>query len=841
MILMNEKPVLHLLCNAHLDPVWLWEWEEGACEALSTFRTAADICEENDGFVFNHNEAVLYKWVEQYEPQLFERIRNLVRAGKWHIMGGWYLQPDCNMPAGEAMVRQILVGNRFFQDKFGVKPTTAINFDPFGHSRGLVQILAKCGYDSYIHCRPSRQDCGQKADAYVWTGYDGSQVTIVRPRLWYNSPLGKAGIKLEEQLGLGTELGVELMLWGVGNHGGGPSRQDVVDLDRIIAARSDWEIRHSTPEAFFADLRRRADDLPRWESDLNPWGVGCYSSMIRVKQGYRALENNLFLTEKMAAAAAVQELMAYPVEQIREAEEDMLWTAFHDVLPGSSTAPVEQYSLQRIGHGLEILGRIRARAFHALAAGQSKAKPDTFPVLVYNPHPWAFETTVTDEFNLPDSIYCRETFYVPHLIHDGVEIPIQAERPHSNVPLEWRKRVVFKARLAAGVMNRFDVTMHKMSKTPVCRPMGTSGVFNFCGKDLEWGMNLRSGLVDHLRVNGRNVLRKGAFQALVIQDTPDPWGMTTDRFDNVIGRFHLLSAARSAEISGVDVKRLEPVRVIEDGPVRTVVEALYGFNDSFLIMTWKLPKQGAEIEIEARVMWNEKDKMLKLAVPSSMRAPSLVGEVIYGCDKLPTDGREVVAQKWLALVSKQDDLAMSVINNGTYAASYAGGQLRLTLLRSPAYSAHPIADRPTLPDDCFRPRIDQGERVFSFWLNAGTAAERLDSVAREAQTLNEKPFAQWLSPVGDGSKTPDPFIVLSNDAIQMTSARSADNGDGWIIRLFEPTGHHKTTQLTVAIGTGITRTISFNPFEIKTFRIDPGLRDLIETDLRGEILSRAEI
>jgi len=148
---------LHLICNAHLDPVWLWEWEEGAGEALSTFRTAARFCEEYEEFVFNHNEAVLYKWVEMYEPELFVRIQNLVKERKWHILGGWYLQPDCNMPSGESLVRQILYGKLYFQEKCGVEPKTAMNFDPFGHTRGLVQILKKAGYTSYLFCRPDKK------------------------------------------------------------------------------------------------------------------------------------------------------------------------------------------------------------------------------------------------------------------------------------------------------------------------------------------------------------------------------------------------------------------------------------------------------------------------------------------------------------------------------------------------------------------------------------------------------------------------------------------------------------------------------------------------------------
>lgn len=131
---------LHLICNAHLDPIWQWEWEEGAAAALSTFQSAANLAEKYD-YIFCHNEVNLYKYTEKYAPALFAQIQKLVKQGKWHIMGGWYLQPDCLMPSGEGMVRQIREGELYFKEKFGVMPTTAVNFDPFGHSRGLVQIL----------------------------------------------------------------------------------------------------------------------------------------------------------------------------------------------------------------------------------------------------------------------------------------------------------------------------------------------------------------------------------------------------------------------------------------------------------------------------------------------------------------------------------------------------------------------------------------------------------------------------------------------------------------------------------------------------------------------------
>ena len=128
---------IHLICNSHIDPIWLWEWEEGASNAISTFRSAANLLEKYD-YIFNHNEVTLYKWIEEYAPDLFEKIKSLVKQGKWHVMGGWYLQPDCNIPSGESMVRQMMEGRKYFESKFDEKPTTAINVDPFGHSVGLV-------------------------------------------------------------------------------------------------------------------------------------------------------------------------------------------------------------------------------------------------------------------------------------------------------------------------------------------------------------------------------------------------------------------------------------------------------------------------------------------------------------------------------------------------------------------------------------------------------------------------------------------------------------------------------------------------------------------------------
>jgi alpha-mannosidase len=236
-----------LVCNSHIDPVWLWPWEEGLAATLATFRAAADLCDEFDGFAFCHNEALLYKWVEEFEPALFARIRNLVGAGRWHVIGGWYLQPDCNLPSGESFVRQITTGLRYFRQSFGVRPRVAFNVDPFGHSRGLVQILKQAGYAGYLFCRPDAQHLALESDDFVWVGYDGSTLLAHRAAEHYNSERGRAGVKavrwLQEHAG--DEDGV--LLWGVGNHGGGPSREDLRALAALAGDTRDRAIVHGRP------------------------------------------------------------------------------------------------------------------------------------------------------------------------------------------------------------------------------------------------------------------------------------------------------------------------------------------------------------------------------------------------------------------------------------------------------------------------------------------------------------------------------------------------------------------------------------------------------------------
>ncbi len=805
---------IHLICNAHIDPVWQWEWEEGAASAVSTFRAAADFCEEFDDFVFCHNEALLYRWVEEYEPKLFRRIQKLAAAGKWHIMGGWYLQPDCNMPSGESMIRQMQLGREYFKEKFGAENTTAVSFDAFGHNRGLVQLLKKAGYDSYLFMRPSKEHIELPGDDFMWVGFDGSEIMAHRINTGYNSPLGGAAKKLEGWLENHPDAELGLIPWGVGNHGGGPSRKDIADINEFKAKHPEKGVRHSLPETYFASLAPQKDTLPKFGQSLNPWAVGCYTSQIRIKQQHRELEGLLNETERMLSHAAMAGLIEYPAEDILEAARALCMSEFHDILPGSSIQPVEETSLQTLYHGKEIVTRLRARAFYALAAAQKKAEPGEYPILVYNPFPYEVEQDVECEFMLADQNW-KEEFTDMTVWQDGRQLPGQIEKERSNLPLDWRKRVVFRAALKPMQMNRFDCRPNVLERkpVPVCRE--ENGCFVFDNGRLQVEISKATGLMKRFCADGFDYLAGEAMKLKVIQDSVDPWGMEVHEFRDVIGEFTLLSPERSAHFAGVIADTLPPVRVVEDGPVRTVIEAGFAYGDSYALITYKLPKSGKAVTVDVRLLNAEKDKMIKLSVPSVLKEKYL-GQAIFGVEELKTDGTETVSQQWTA--AEGEGRMLTLINNGVYGSDFEGGEIRTSLLRGAAYTAHPIHNRVILPQDRFSPRIDQGERLYRFVLEGGTAEERMENVSRQAQQLNEAPYALSFFPDGEAGVNTQAVQVEGNGVL-LTALRPSKDGKGVIVRLFESTGEARKAKIRLPL-LNAEAEVELGAFEICTLKAD---------------------
>ncbi|MBR6784722.1 MAG: alpha-mannosidase [Clostridia bacterium] len=801
---------LHLICNAHLDPVWLWQKPEGIAEAISTFRVAADFCEDFDGFIFNHNESVLYEWVEENEPELFERIQRLVKEGKWRIMGGWYLQPDCVMPCGESFIRQIETGLTYFKEKFGVRPLTAINFDPFGHSRGLVQILKKCGYEHYVFMRPSWLEVEHD---FIWRGFDGSEVIGHKTNQGYNSAKGKIGEKLDRAFEREYADGINMMLWGIGDHGGGPSREDLYTIADYMKAHPEKGITHSWCEKYFDRIDKSA--LQTFDESLNYTMVGCYTSMVRIKQAHRRLENNIALCEKMLALSGVN----YDKTELERAVKALLFCQFHDILPGSSVRAAEEDSLRMLSYGDEIAEKYKTKAFFKLCEGQQKAKEGEIPVLVFNPHPYKIVRDVEVEFQLHDqNRNDNEVTIVRVKDSNGNYLPSQNEKEACTFSLDWRKKVCFRAELEPMSINRFDCELHieNYPKRPIAPCTQTDEYFTFDNGAMQVLISKKTGLIDKYCVGGIDMLNAGRAKIKVFKDNEDPWGMQVDGFNDKIGEFVLLSDEKANAFNGYPEEKLANVRVIENGEVRLKIQAIFTHEDSFVIVTYTLPKNGNYIDIKIRMQSNNSSRFYKLTFDTALQTPDFLGQTAFGTEKLRTEGKEAVYQKWCGVFENEKSLA--VINKGTYGGSVDGNELNISLLRTPVNSAHPIGDRPLADGDRAHDRIDIGEREFEYRITADTA-----DIDMQAEEFNQGIIALSFFPSGAKEKK-DTTVSLDNRKIILS--KLCENGDGYKIRLYNASSQPEKAKFSIGNNDF---SIDFGAYEVKTFAYANG--ELTETEM----------
>lgn len=740
---------LHLLCNAHLDPVWLWRRNEGIATALSTFRVAAEFCEEYNGFVFNHNEALLYEWVEEYEPQLFERIKKLVKAGKWKIMGGWYLQPDCVMTSGESLMSQIDLGREYFMEKFGVAPTTAINFDPFGHTRGLVQLMRQKGFDSYIFMRPDTLQSD-----FLWEGFDGSQILAHGCYGIYATHLGETVDKLKSHIKDYPDKEIGLCLWGLGNHGGGPSRKELNAINEY-AKDCDVPIIHSSAEEYMKEIDR--SNLPVVAKSLGPSMVGCYTSQVRIKQANRRVENKIALAEKALCYAGIDE-----AEEMKDAKKTLAFCQFHDILPGSAIKPVEEDSLRTFGYAEEIADKLYDKAFFALCAGQKKGKAGEIPVLVFNPHPYEIEGEFQVEFILEDQNWNHDEYtYAQVYDEKGNFLPTQNEMPHCIFDLDWVKRISFRAKIAPSSITRFDCKLTTVKMDTVKKPEYNDDFITVENDRMTARISRKTGLIDLYQVDGKTYIENSA-RLEVYADDEDPWGSMTDRFCEKIGEYTLMSDEAANEYNGYGDEKCPNVRVVDDGDVRIKVQAIFEYKRNVALVEYTIPKMDTYIDVNITMLSTEYNKMIKYTIDTKLSGTPY-GETAFGYQELDNCEQESVFHKWCGI--KAGDDALYIINNGTYGGSFTQSSIKLSLLKTSVYSALTIGDDRVLsPKDRFMNHVDIGERSYSFRITTQK------DIARAAQIFNEAPQTISFFPSGEGEKR-ESFVKLDNENIILSSIK----------------------------------------------------------------------
>ena len=753
---------LHLICNAHIDPIWQWTWDEGISSAIATFKSAADLAEEFD-YVFCHNEAMLYEAIEQCAPDLFERIKKLVQQGKWKITGGWYLQPDCNMPAGETFVRQISVGKKYFKEKFGVEPTIAYNFDAFGHSIGLVQILAKNGYTGYMACRPRNGDqFSYPGRFFKWESLDGSSVIVTNSGA-YSTLLGEAAKKIYAEatgvatgmLGSGASQAAEIekvnySLWGVGNHGGGPSRKDLRDIAAMQI--EDTEIVHSTPEALFADDIKISGTVNRSLITCMP---GCYSSMARIKQAYRRTENLFYATEKMLLAANLNGV-CIDDSQMRQAEKKMLLATFHDILPGTCVPEGEKEGLCALSYAERILMDYRTKAFLRMAMAQKPAQEGEFPVFIFNYAAYELDAPIEVEFMLENQNWDEGIRFNPHVYFEGKEIPCQTIKEESTLNLDWRKKVVFQAKLAPMSLTRFEIKVSKDKRE--AQPLAQEYKM---AQAWEWSEN------------------KPIFE--VYDDTADPWGMSAEELV-AMGK----NPVEMREMTGAEVQRfcaldkeIPSERRIENGEVLSAYEGLYTNGQSNVVLQYKKYKNYPFTDLKVIAEFAEKNKLLrvKIPLPTGFEKARAVGDGPFVIENKPNT--ECVFQKWFG-VQREDGKIFAVVNDGVYAGKVEDGYIHLTLLRGAGYCFHPINDKELYPQDRYLPRIDGGRYAFNLRLVIGDALQ----VTRCAEEFNQPPYAVNVFPTGTGDNNFKQVHLQGN--VVLVNAHANEQGE-YVARIYNPT------------------------------------------------------
>lgn len=409
---------MHMIGNAHIDPVWLWNWQEGFQEIKATFRSALDRLHESPDFRFVASSAAFYEFIEQNDPAMFREIQQRVGEGRWEIVGGWWIEPDCNLPCGESFVRQGLYGQQYFLEKFGKTATVGFCPDSFGHAASLPQILLQQGLTRYCFLRPKPEEKELPARLFWWQWQDHRVLTFRIPNEYCTQPGADLRPHLEKCEGM--------CFYGVGNHGGGPTRKDIEWI------RSQPDLQFSTPSQYFAGVSTA--DIPTVSHELQHHARGCYSVHSGVKRWNRRAENLLVTAEKFST------LSDLPYPDFKPAWKAVLFNQFHDILAGTSLESCYDDARDLYGEALASGARALNHAVQRLA-WQIHIEPeeDTLPIVVFNPH--AFPGT------FPVELEWRGVKEEEDLRDDqDRSVPFQLVRSEATVA-KGRSRIAFLAEL----------------------------------------------------------------------------------------------------------------------------------------------------------------------------------------------------------------------------------------------------------------------------------------------------------------------------------------------------------------------------------------------------------
>lgn len=838
-----QQTSIRLTGNSHIDAAWLWPWTETVGVVHNTFSTALQLMDEYPQYTFTQSAAAYSEWMCQKYPAICQEIQERVKQGRWELVGGMWVEPDLNMPGGESLVRQLLIGKRYFRDKFGVDVRIGWNPDSFGYNWQLPQIYKRSGIDYFVTQKMAWNDTNPLPfKLFWWESPDGSKVLTYFP---HDYARGIEPEPLAEDVARARQLNPglpEMMhLFGVGDHGGGPTR---AMLDEGVHWTDPKMVYPKTffgiAQGFFSDVEGKLDtahspvwnyksiasgltqlatppagmvSLPTWKDELYfEYHRGVFTSQAQHKRNMRESEDWMLDAEKYSSLAWLSGL-AYPAAELNEAWKKVLFNQFHDLAAGSGIGVIYQEAQRDYDMVRFTTGEASSAALAEIAERVDTRSPaGSVPVLVFNPLAWERTDIVELAVQMPDTL------------KDGVAVLDAQNRP---LPAQ-----ILSTDAATNTVHLLvepkDVPSLGYSLLRVARgrrdvPSDLSAHdLTLENSVLRVTVDAKSGCITSLydkRAHFESIAAGGCGNELVaFVDKPkdyDAWNIDAD-----------------FEKSFTRLDTADSVQLIEHGPLRATIRVTRTWQQSKFVQDVTLYDGLDRVDVVNDIDWHETHVLLKAAFPLAASSDHATYEIPYGSIERPTTRKnsweaakfEVPALRWADLGDAAH--GFSVINESKYGYDAKGNVLRISLLRSP-----------TWPD----PDADRGHHHFSYALYPHASDWKQALTVRRGYEFNSHLRALPVDAHAGTWSGERSFVGVDQDNVVLTAVKKTEDGDALLFRFYEWAGKNSQVQLSVPPGAasatltnlmeqpeGATLAVSgdskvtvpVHPFEIVSVRVD---------------------
>lgn len=796
------KTNFYFIANAHLDPVWQWCVPEGLSLVKSTFRSALDRMNEYPDYTFTSACAGYYKWIKLSEPEMFEEIKTRVKEGRWAVVGGMWVQPDCNIPSGEAFCRHFLYSQKFFKENFGFAVKTGYNVDSFGHNGMLPQLLKKAGIDNYVYHRPDNNT--EKPNLpfeslHYWQSPDGSVIKAFR------IPDGYGGDVFEERLEnhYYNKNQPMMVFIGVGNHGGGPSKVHLQHAEELIAKGG---FKYGTPDEYFENTD--IENIPWVKEDLQHHASGCYSANSKIKEANRRAETELVTAEKLDVLANALTGSSLHGELLEAGWERVMFNQFHDILAGCSIKEAYTDAHNAFGYAREtaldintfaaqrISWRIKTTDFLDSDISEMRGrmwykKGEGSPMVMFNPHSFPVKSIAQFGNQWISKVLDSEGNKVPHQLvrasyTDGDHIYkciFEADVPAYGYAVYYIYHdrdddEIFDKKTYDTDLIATDSTLEN-SKVKITFSKETGAVSSYV-----------------LKKSNTEFAAGELGKAVVCDDfANDTWGHKIYDYNIEIGSF----------ANGT-------LELVEKGPIRATVKSVVRYGNSVLKRYYSLYNNSEKLTVRTVLDFDEEYKSVKLSFKANIDDPQVTYSMPYGFITKEANGQEEPCHAWCD-VHNEKGIGLALLNTSKYSFCSIGNDLRMMIARGCAYLDH-YAQRFRDGEMEF---LDKGEQEFTYEIVPHIEAANSE-LFKSAEVLNN-PLQTHQETHHDG-ELPQVYggLEVNKGNIVVTAIKSAEDGNGFILRIIETDG--KPTMATIKFK-AINSEFTFNwkPQEIKTVRI----------------------